>query len=193
MTKGKDLVARGPDDLMPPQREYLQKYAETGSESEAREALDLSNRRVARWHREDEAFRAAFSTIVDGVHEGVAQRLKAVEEELPDAIKRLMSASKPIKVTCPYDEKHKFEITVDHPSVQAKMVEMMMKARGHLKDVRRLEMGADEELSSALALALSMFKKGKQISEQSRLALIQSGHIEDEAVEGEFREVTEEE
>lgn len=197
MGKTKDIVTRGPDGLMPAQREYLQKYAETGTEANARKALGLSNRRVARWLREDEAYQKVYAEAVGGIHTAVQLRLKSIEEELPDAIKRLMSAAKDITVQCPFDREHKFTITVDHPVVQARMVEMLMKAQGHLKDVRRIEGEVDvTHLTVGQRMALALWNTGKKISEQSRRELIQMGLIENEPreppIEGEAREIPQE-
>lgn len=189
-----DLVTRGSDGLMPAQREYLQQYAETGSEAEARKKLGLSNRRVARWHREEEAYRTAYDEVVGGVHEAVKQRLKAVEEELPEAIKRLMHGMKPIPIKCPACDE-KFTVSVNNQTVQARIVEMMMKATGHLKDVRRLEgeILHSEGLPMGLRMALSLWGKGKEISEQSRRELVNLGLISDEDVkpliEGQAKEI----
>jgi hypothetical protein len=182
---------------MPAQREYLQKYAETGTEAEARQALGLSNRRIARWHREEEAFRKAYDETIGSVHEAVAQRLKGVEEELPDAIRRLMHGVKPIPVKCPGCGE-KFTVDVENQTVQARIVEMMMKAQGHLKDVRRLEGEAlITHLTLGQRMALSLHNLGKEISAQSRRDLINLRLIEEEVrppddpnvVEGEVREV----
>jgi hypothetical protein len=197
MTRGKEPITRGPDGLLPAQREYLQKYAETGTEAEARRVLGLSNRRIARWHREEEAFRKAYDETIGSVHEAVAQRLKGVEEELPDAIRRLMHGVKPIPVKCPGCGE-KFTVDVENQTVQARIVEMMMKAQGHLKDVRRLEGEAIiTHLTLGQRMALSMHNAGKEISEQSRRDLLNLGLIEEEVppltgpdvVEGEAHEV----
>lgn len=177
-----DLVTRGDDGLLPAQREYIQKYAETGSEADAREALGFSARRVARWRREEEVFRKAFNEVVEGIHDATVQSLKLLEEELPDHIRRLLSASKEIKVTCPFNKEHKFTIRVDHPVVQARMAEMLMKSQGHLIDRRRIEgeVFTSEGLSQGLRMALSLHRDGKQISEQSRRELMNRGLIEDD-------------
>lgn len=197
MTKGRDIITRGPDNLLPAQREYLQKYAETGSEAEARQALGLSNSRVARWHREEEVFRTSYNDVVGGIHEAVRQRLKSVEEELPEVIQRLMHGVKPIPVKCP-ECGEKFTVSVQNQTVQAKIVEMMMKAQGHLKDVRRLEGEAMvTHLTLGQRMALSLLKDGKEISEQSRRELDQMGLIPDEpneepppdVVEGEVKPI----
>jgi hypothetical protein len=195
----KDLVTRGEDGLLPAQREYLQKYGELGSESAARKELQFSNARVTRWHREEEDFRKAFNTVVDGIHEGTAQRLKSLEEELPESIRRLMKAQKPMKITCPFNKDHKFSITVDHPVVQARMVEMLMKSQGHLIDRKRIESEIihSEGLSISQKIALSLHHRGKEISEQSKRELLALGLIEEVpelgvTVEGEAREVEEE-
>jgi hypothetical protein len=182
MAKGNELVSRGPDGLMPVQREYLQKYAELGSEKTAREELNLQNRRVTRWLREDEAFQVAYEEVVAGTHELVRLRLKAIEEEVPEAIQALMAATKPMKITCPFDKEHTFTITVDHPGVRAKMVEMLMKSQGHLKDVRRIEGEVNlTTLTMGQRIALALWKDGKDISAQSRLELIALGLIDETA------------
>ncbi|KKN83884.1 hypothetical protein LCGC14_0295370 [marine sediment metagenome] len=180
MTKGKELIVRGPDGLMPAQREYIQKYAELGSEKEARKELNLQNRRVTRWLREDEAFQRAYEEVVTGTHELVRLRLKAIEEEVPEAIRALMAATKPMKITCPFDKTHTFTITVDHPGVRAKMVEMLMKSQGHLKDVRRIEGEVGViEMTMGQRIALALWKDGKDISAQSRIELIGMGLIDE--------------
>jgi hypothetical protein len=193
----KDLVTRGPDDLLPAQREYLQKYGELGSEAEARQELEFSNARVTRWHREDEAFRKAYAVIVAGIHEATSQQLKSIEEELPENIRRLMEAQKPMAITCPFCTE-KFTITVDHPVVQARMVEMIMKSQGHLIDRRRIEgeILHSEGLSLNLRMALALHNRGKEISEQSKRELLALGLIEEEEargnlVEGTAREIEE--
>ena len=175
-----NLVTRGPDGLLPAQREYLQKYAELGSEEEAQGLLRLTHRRVARWHREEEAFRDAYALIVEGVHEAVASQLKSIEEELPDNIRSLLEADKSISVTCPFNKEHKFHITVDHPVVRARMVEMIMKSQGHLIDRRHIksEISISEGLNSSQRMALTLYNDGKTISEQSRLELMTLGLIE---------------
>ena len=192
-----NLVTRGPDGLLPAQREYLQKYAETGSEADAREELRLTNRRVARWHREEEAFRDAYAKLVEGVHEATAQRIKAIEEELPANIRSLLEAEKSIKVVCPFNKEHKFSITVDHPVVRARMVEMLMKSQGHLIDRRHIEgdISISEGINGSLRMALALYHDGKEISEQARLELMSRGLIENVApsegntVDGTAREV----
>ncbi|KKN40255.1 hypothetical protein LCGC14_0735350 [marine sediment metagenome] len=187
MTKGSQLVARGDDGLMDDQRRYIQKYAETGSEAQAQENLDFPRRRVRNWHNNDQAFRTAFNTVVEGIHEGVVQRLKVVEEKLPDAIEELLSATKSVRVECPKC-KLKFSVDIDNTAIQAKMVDMLMKSQGHLKEVTRHEVGVDEEvLSSALRMALSMVQKGAQIGVDSAQELIRRGKIEETSVEGEYR------
>jgi len=186
-----NLTMRGPDGLLPAQREYLQRYAATGSESEAREDLGLKNRRVSRWHREDPAFRGAYAELVETVHEVTSQRLKSIEEELPDNIRRLMEAQKPMEIICPFNKDHKFKVTVDHPVVQARMVEMLMKSQGHLIDRKRIEgdISISEGLGVALRMALALYTDGKEISEQSRRELMTLGLIESDhnTVEGTAR------
>jgi hypothetical protein len=192
------IVARDKDGLMPAQRNYLAKYAESGSENDARNALNLSSRRVARWHREEEDFRKAFDLTVSGVHAATSQRLKLLEEKLPDHIQALLEAETTIQVTCPYDKTHKFPVTIDNAGVRAKLVEMLMKSQGHLIDRRRIEghIIHSEGLSQGLRMALSLWKDGKEISEQSRLELMALGLIEEEhpverdnTIDGEAREI----
>ncbi len=190
------IVTRDDTGLMPAQREYLEEFSKTGSEAEARESLNLSNQRVARWHREEEAFRTAFGELVEGVHEATIQRLKQVEEELPDHIQRLLAAQKPIKVDfkC-YDcgKKNTQYVHVDNPVVQARMVELLMKAQGHHIDRRHLtgDIAISEGLSHGLRMALALHNSGKSISAQSRLELLNMGLIEDTepAIEGVSREL----
>lgn len=187
----RELTTRGPDGLLPTQREYLQKYAEIGSEAEARQELQITNRRVARWHREDPAFRDAYANLVEGVHEAITQQLKALEEELPESIRRLLKTQKPMEITCPFNKDHKFKITVDHPVVQARMVEMLMKSQGHLIERRRIEgdITLSEGLNVSLRIALALHNDGKEISEQSRRELMTLGLIESDhnTVEGTAR------
>lgn len=169
---------------MPAQREYLEELSKTGSEADARETLNLTGQRVARWHREEEGFRSAFSELVDGIHEATVQRLKQVEEDLPDHIQRLLAAQKPIKVefNC-HDcgEKNTQYVQVDNPIVQARMVELLMKAQGHAIDRRHLtgDIVHSEGLSHGLRMALSLYNDGKTISAQSRRELLNLGLIED--------------
>lgn len=188
MRKAGIIVRRDEDGLMPAQREYIEKFIETGSETEARRALNLRQHRINRWFREDAAFRSIWEQHFQAVSESVQLRLKTVEEELPDSIRRLLQAQKPFKVTCPCGCKETFTVAVDSLGIQAKMVELMMKAAGHLKDVRRLEGEVSvTHLTAGQRMALSLHSRGKQISEQSRRELIQMGFIDDNIIDAEVK------
>ncbi len=180
--KDSRMIARGDDGLMPAQREFLQKYAETGLESEAREVLNLTASRVRNWMRSDAAFKEAYAQAVSGIHEAVELKLKVQEEKLPEAIDELLNAEKTKRVACPKCD-HSFLVQVANEAIRAKIVTMLMKSQGHLKEVHRVEGGIQvdiTEISFGQSLALSMYQKGKQISEQSRRELVQQGFIEDD-------------
>jgi len=195
--KDNRAITRSEDGLMPVQQEFLQQYAETGSESGARESLDLTVSRVRNWMRSDEAFKTAFAQAVGGIHEAVVLKLKAQEEKLPEAIEELLNAEKTKRVACPKCE-HSFLIQVANDAIRAKIVTMLMKSQDHLKEVHRVEGGIQvgiTEIPFGLQIALSMHNKGKQISEASRRELVQQGLIEDEpqdhiTIEGESKRLT---
>ena len=190
--KDKRAITRDENGLMEVQREFLLKYAETGSEKEVRETLELTTDRVNHWMRTDDAFKTAYAEAVEGIHEAVVLKLKAQEEKLPEAIAELMDAEKSKKVTCPECE-HKFQVTVIDTTTRARMVTMLMKSQDHLKEVHRVEGEISvgiTEIPFALQIALSMHNKGKQISEASRRELVQQDLIPDEpqiVIEGESK------
>ncbi len=191
--KDNRAITRNEEGLMPAQQEYLQAYADTGSESKARESLDLTVGRVRNWMREDEAFKEAFAQAVEGIHEAVVLKLKAQEERLPEAIEELLDAEKEKRVDCPKCQ-HRFYVTVANDAIRAKIVTMLMKSQDHLKEVHRVEGDIQVEvtdISLALQMALSMHNHDKQISEASRRELVQLGLIEDEPfIEGESKRLT---
>lgn len=192
MTRGRALVRRGPDGLMPIQRLYLKRYAETLDEKQAQEDLGLTNHRVAYWLRKDAKYLAAFTDAVSTIHESVKAQLEDVSAELPESIRTLMHALKPKDVTCPHCD-HEFQVDVANQVVQARIVEMMMKATGHLTSKLKVE---GEVLHTTLTIdqrmALSLHKKGAQVSSQAIRELVSLGVIDDpdvEIVEGESREL----
>lgn len=192
MTRGNALVRRGPDGLMPIQRLYLRRYAETLDEKQAQDDLDLTNARVARWLRDDPKYLEAYSAAVSGIHSAVKAQLEDVSADLPETIRELMTALKPKEVECP-ECGHEFSVLVANQVVQARIVEMLMKSTGHLTAKVKIE---GEVLHTTLTItqrmALSLYRKGAQVSSQAVKELIALGVIEDpmvETVEGESREV----
>lgn len=192
MTRGKALVRRGPDGLMPIQRLYLKRYAETLDEKKAQDDLQLTNGRVARWLRADEKYLEAYTVAVSTIHATVKAQLEDVSSDLPDAIRELMRALKPKDVKCPKCE-HEFQILIDNPVVRARIIEMMMKATGHLTSNVKVE---GEVLHTTLTItqrmALALYKKGAQVSSQAVRELVSLGVIDDpdvQTVDGESREV----
>ena len=192
MSRGNDLVRRGPDGLMPIQRLYLKRYADTLDEKQAQNDLGLTSNRVARWLREDEKYLEAYTEAVSTIHATVKAQLEDVSSDLPDAIRELMVALKPKQVECP-ECQHEFTVSVDNPVVRARIIEMMMKSTGHLTTQVKVE---GEILHTALTItqrmALSLHKRGAQVSSQALRELIALGVIPDpaiETVEGESREV----
>ncbi len=192
MSRGRALVRRGPDGLMPIQRLYLKQYADTLDEKQAQDDLGLNNRRVARWLREDEKYLEAYTAAVSTIHATVKAQLEDVSSDLPDAIRELMTALKPKDVTCPHCD-HEFQVPVANQVVRARIVEMLMKATGHLTSKVKIE---GEVLHTSLTItqrmALSLHKKGAQVSSQAIRELVSLGVIDDPdvvTVEGESREV----
>ena len=192
MSRGTTLVRRGPDGLMPIQRLYLKRYADTLDEKAAQTDLGLTSNRVARWLRTDEKYLEAYTKAVSTIHATVKAQLEDVSSDLPDAIRELMVAQKPKEVECPHCA-HEFTVDVDNPVVRARIIEMVMKATGHLTTKVRVE---GEILHTALTLtqrmALSLHKRGAQVSSQALRELITLGVIPDPAIEtvdGESREV----
>ena len=185
-------MRRGPDGLMPIQRLYLRRYAETLDEKQAQADLGLTNHRVAYWLRKDPKYLEAFTAAVSTIHETVKAQLEDVSADLPDAIRELMVALKPKEVTCPSCD-HEFDVDVDNPVVRARIIEMMMKATGHLTAKVKIE---GEILHTSLSIdqrmALSLHKRGAQVSAQAIRELVALGVIEDPTivtVEGESREL----
>lgn len=190
MTKA--LTRRGPDGLLNIQRLYLKRYAETLDEKQAQADLGLTNHRVAYWLRKDPKYLEAFTAAVSTIHESVKAQLEDVSADLPDAIRELMVALKPKEVECP-DCEHKFYVDVDNPVVRARIIEMMMKATGHLTTKVKVE---GEILHTSLTIdqrmALSLHKRGAQVSSQAIRELVSLGFIDDPdivTVDGESREL----
>jgi hypothetical protein len=177
---------------MPLQRLYLKRYAETLDEKQAQADLGLTNHRVAYWLRKDAKYLEAFTEAVSTIHETVKAQLEDVSSELPEAIRELMTALKPKDVTCP-DCDYEFQVLVANQVVQARIVEMMMKATGHLTSKLKVE---GEVLHTSLTIdqrmALSLHRKGAKVSTQAIRELVALGVIEDPdivTVEGESHEV----
>ena len=192
MSRGTALVRRGPDGLMPIQRLYLKQYAETLDEKQAQDNLGLTNRRVARWLREDAKYLESYTEAVSTIHATVKAQLESVSADLPEAIRELMTALKDKDVTCPSCD-YEFSVPVANQVVQARIVEMMMKSTGHLTTKVKVE---GEILHTTLTITqrmdLSLYKRGAQVSSQAIRELVALGVIEDPTivtVEGESREV----
>ena len=192
MTRGNALVRRGPDGLMPLQRLYLKRYAETLDEKQAQDDLGLTNHRVAHWLRKDAKYLEAYTNAVSAIHAIVKAQLEDVSSDLPDAIRELMTALKPKEVKCP-DCDHEFQVNVANQVVQARIVEMLMKSTGHLTSKLKVE---GEILHTSMTIdqrmALSLYRRGAQVSSQALRELISLGVIDDPTittVEGESREV----
>lgn len=192
MSKGKDLVKRGPDGLMPSQREYFQLLAETGSEAEARKKLNLSNRRVARWGREDEAFKRVYDEYSQQVVEQVQTQARMLSGKALETVDDLLNEMKPIRVTVECDEcghKTTTSVQIKDATTRTKMVEMIMKATGILKDRRVVEGEVDViHMTAGQKLALSLWREGgdkrARVSVQAVAALKNLGLIpEEEEVE----------
>ena len=192
MARGNALIRRGPDGLMPLQRLYLKRYAETLDEKQAQEDLGLTDHRVARWLRDDTKYLEAYTAAISGIHAAVKAQLEEVSADLPEAIRELMTALKPKDVKCPHCD-HEFYVLVANQVVQARIVEMMMKATGHLTAKVKVE---GEVLHTSLTItqrmALSLHRRGAQVSSQAIRELVALGVIDDpsiEIIEGESHEV----
>lgn len=181
MPKGGDLTRRDAETgLMPIQQEYLLKLAELGSEKEARQALGLSANRVSRWLREEPAFREIHGRLFQQSFAVAQTRLDALQEKLPDVAEELLEAMRHVTVECPSCG-DKFNVSVQNDAVRAKVLEMMMKAKGHLKDIRRVEGGITvTEMTAGQRVAVMRWQRGLELSERQVRVLEELGVLSPE-------------
>lgn len=206
MSKGKDLVKRDKEGLMPIQRQYLQALSETGSEKSARKKLGLKNDRVTRWAREDEGFKRAYDAYSQQVVESVQMQARVLSEKATEEIDHLLEEMKPIKVTLDCvrcGHKNSTYVQVRDAATRAKIAEMVWKATGVLKERKVVEGEVDVvHMNVGQKLALSLCRDGKRerVSAQAITDLINLGYIEEEEgmeerppdpgiIDGEAREV----
>jgi hypothetical protein len=173
---------RGEDGLLPAQREYLAVYSDTGSPAEALRRLRLTQARVTRWLREDPAFLRVHEDLFKGSYNATKARFGALQERLPDLALDLMQAHKVVVVKHICTEcGNKQDVAVDttNDTVRARMWSDLMKAAGHLKDVRRVEGDVSiTHLTAGQRIALEKLRRGLDISVQQRKELEAMGALE---------------
>ena len=186
MSKGRDLVKRNAEGLMPVQVEYLQLLSEGNSEKEARIKLNLSNDRVTRWGRKDEAYIKVYDAYSHEVVESVHTQARMLSEKAAATVDELLEDMKPITVSIicsECDHKNTTQVQVRDSGVRARIAEMVWKATGVLKDVHRIEgeVGVTHMTAGQrMALALWNDGKGARVSEQAKRELRNMGLIDDE-------------
>lgn len=194
MSKGRDLVKRNVEGLLPAQVEYLQLLAEGNSDKDARKKLSLTNDRVGRWRRKDESFIKAYDAYSHEVVESVQTTARMMSEKAAAAVDELLEEMKPIKVSidcAKCTHKNTTYIQVRDSGVRARIAEMIWKATGILKDVRRIEgeVGVTHMTAGQrMALALWNDGKGERVSEQAKRELRSMGLIDDEEAPADFIE-----
>lgn len=195
MSKSRDLVKRNAEGLLPAQVEYLQLLAEGNSDKNTRKKLNLTNDRVGRWRRQDESFIKVYDAYSHEVVESVQTTARMMSEKAAVAVNELLDSAKSttVQVTCPCECDHTFKTTIriGDPAIRARMAEMIWKATGILKDVRRIEgeVGVTHMTAGQrMALALWNDGKGERVSEQAKRELRSMGLIDDEEAPADFIE-----
>jgi hypothetical protein len=200
--EAREIASRTRDEtgLLPIQRAYLEAFVETGSKSAALKKLNLAQRQVTRWLREDPAFLQVHNEYFSQSHQATAARFQSLQEKLPELAEDLMEATKTLKVIhqCTHcGERDDVFVDTNNDTVRARILEMLMKAMGHLKDVRRIEGEINiTELTAGERIALERIKRGLDVSVPLRKTLESRGLLEgvqhydgSDVLEGEAREV----
>ena len=165
-----DLTTRNEQGLLPRQQELLEALADNADWRGAAEQVGITDNRVRRWLREDEAFRREYERMFQGATEVARLRVETASEEAVDTLFDLLTAEKVInmKLQCPKCD-HKFDeaIRIENANVRAKAAEIIMKASGVLIDRRKVEMeGEVLHLTFTQKVALAQLKARQPISEQ---------------------------
>jgi hypothetical protein len=177
----KALVARDEQGLMPDQRLLLNAISETGDIGEALKVTKISRPRFRRWAREDSSFIQAYDAAMGSVTEAARRQLEALSGDAADLAEELLGKMKIVRkrVTCPHcKEQHPIEVEVVDAEMRFKVMQMILKGTGVVKDTKHIEARGElivSELGDRLALAALEY--GKPIAENRRRRLIQLGLI----------------
>ncbi|KKN84428.1 hypothetical protein LCGC14_0288900 [marine sediment metagenome] len=195
--------ARGEDGLLPTQRRYFDLLSRNGSKRDACDGVGIKSAQVTRWLRDDPAFLRAHEEFFQSAHDATAARFTELQERLPDIAMELLEANKTIKVTnicSKCSHKDTIYVNTTNDTVRARMWADLMKAAGHLKDIRKIEGDVNiTHLSAGQRIALEKLRRGLDVSVQQRKELESMGMLEglkmydgSEIIEGEILDVKKE-
>lgn len=163
------MTVRNERGLTTTQEAYLLEFAERFDREEAAQQADVTERTVRRW-LEEPAFAQAYD---ETFHEAVVtarREAQRMSEKAAHTVDELLDEMKPIPVTVVCSEcgtKNQTTVSVRDAAVRGKMAEMVWKATGVLKDIRRHEVeGEVLHLGFEEKLALGALRMGKRISAQ---------------------------
>lgn len=177
-----DLRTRDGTGLLPAQVKYFDLLAHVGDRKAACMAMGIQSSRVTRWLREDAEFLRAHEAYFKDSKEATKARFQELQERLPDLASELMESYKKVKVKSDCVKcGHSNTIIIDttNDTVRARIWADMMKATGHLTDVRRIEGDVSiTHLTAGQRIALEKLRRGLIISVQQRKELEQMGLLE---------------
>ena len=177
-----DPRSRDESGLLSIQHRYFGLLAGVGSRRDACLALGIPNSRVTRWLREDPAFLHAHEDYFKDSKEATKARFQELQERLPDLAIELMESYKKVSVKsncakCGHTNTVVIDTTND--TVRARIWADMMKATGHLTDVRRIEGEVSvTHLTAGQRIAIEKLRRGSVISVQQRKELEAMGMLE---------------
>ena len=176
-------VERGADGLMDVQRRYFELLSQLGTKESVCRALGITNKQIGRWLREDPAFLHQHEAYFATSRDATKARFQELQERLPDLALELMEAMKIVNVkhmctACGNEDN--IEVNTTNDVVRARMWADLMKATGHLTDVRRIEGEVTHvTLTAGQRIALEKMRRGLPVSVQQRKDLEAMGLLED--------------
>jgi len=176
-------VTRGGDGLLDMQRRYFELLSQLGSKKSVCQALGITTKQVGRWLREDPMFLRAHEGYFAASRDATKARFQELQEKLPDLAMELMEAMKIVTVkhncaSCGME--NVVEIDTTNDVVRARMWADLMKATGHLTDVKRIEGEVTHvTLTAGQRIALEKLRRGLPVSVQQRKELESMGLLED--------------
>lgn len=174
---------RGVDGLMDVQRRYFELLSQLGSKTSVCRALSIQTRQISRWLREDPAFLKSHEGYFAASRDATKARFQELQEKLPDLAAELMEAMKVVTVkhncfACGME--NTVEIDTTNDVVRARMWADLMKATGHLTDVKRIEGEITHvTLTAGQRIALEKLRRNLPVSVQQRKELESMGLLED--------------
>ncbi len=175
----RDRDARG---LLSVQRKYFEVLAVVGGKQLTCAAIGIPVRQISRWLREDPAFLKAHEEFFSASRAATKARFDELQERLPDLATELMEAHKIVTVehVCSHcGERDKVSVDTTNDVVRARMWADLMKATGHLTDIRRVEGEVSvTHLTAGQRIAIEKLRRGLPVSVQQRKELEEMGLLE---------------